>query len=102
MHNFDTFTGFLWAGLGAIGGAAKVFIQLLNMEKLPGLGKVLWLFLANSFVSGFSGFLGAVIMTRITSDDNLHVIAAGIAGYMGVAALDLASVWYKSKIQSIK
>ncbi len=87
-----------WAALGAIGGAAKVFVQLLNMKMLPSKANILWLLFANMFVSGFSGFLGAVLASQMTENANYHVVAAGVAGYMGVAALDLFSDWFKSRV----
>lgn len=99
MHEFNTFTAALWTGLGAFGGVVKVLVQLLREDApLRTKKNIMWLLLANSLVSGFSGFLGAVIMTQFTSNDNLHVIAAGIAGYMGVAALDIFSDWFRKKI----
>ncbi len=97
MHNLETVTGFVWVLLGALGGASKVIVQLLNMKPLPTKLSIFWLLVANMFVSGFSGFLGAVAASGLTQDDNLHVIAAGIAGYMGVAALDLLSEAYKKR-----
>jgi len=98
MSEFDSFTGLLWALLGGVGGLTKVLVQLLGMEKLPGWRSILWLLMANSFVSGFAGFMGAIIMQQFTPNDSLHVVAAGISGYMGVAALDLFSNWFKQKI----
>jgi hypothetical protein len=88
----------LWAILGATGGAVKVFVQLLGMKDLPTKTKIFWLLFANAFVSGFSGFIGAVFSSQMTTNDNYHVIAAGVAGYMGVAALDLFSEWFNRKV----
>lgn len=99
MHDLGTGSGLGWTLLGAVGGGAKVFVQLLALEKLPSKSKIFWLLTANMFVSGFSGFLGAVLATKMTSDNNLHVVAAGVAGYMGVAALDLFAKWFKEHIK---
>jgi hypothetical protein len=88
-----------WTFLGALGGGTKVFVQLLSMNKLPSKTHILWLLMANAFVSGFSGFMGAVIISQITPKDDLHIISAGISGYLGVAALDLFSEWFKKKIK---
>lgn len=100
MHDLNSFTGPAWALLGGVGGAAKVLVQLLGMEKLPTKMGIFWLLIANIFVSAFSGFLGAVIASGITPNDDLHIVSAGIAGYMGVAALDLFSGWFKNKLKS--
>jgi len=99
MHNYESIAGLIWAALGSAGGAAKVFTQLLAMEKLPTKTTIFWLLAANMFVSGFAGFLGAVMATNFTTDNNIHVAVAGIAGYMGVAALDFFSLWLKNKIK---
>lgn len=100
MHNSEYFQGLIWVLLGSAGGAAKVFTQLLAMEKLPNKASIMWLLMANMFVSGFAGFLGAVIATNFTADNNIHVAVAGVAGYMGVAALDFFSLWLKNKLKS--
>lgn len=98
MHNLDNLSGLAWALLGSAGGIAKVFSQLLTMQTLPKKATIFWLFAANMFVSGFAGFLGAVLATNFTTDDNIHVAVAGIAGYMGVAALDFFTLWLKNRI----
>lgn len=99
MHSFESLTSLVWVVLGSAGGAAKVFTQLLAMQKLPTKTSILWLLAANMFVSGFAGFLGAVMATNFTADDNIHVAVAGITGYMGVAALDFFSLWLKNKFK---
>lgn len=98
MHEIDTATKAAWAVLGGTGGAAKVLVQLLGTSPLPKWQTVSWLMFANIFVSGFAGFLGAIIATQFTVNENLHVVAAGVSGYMGVAALDLFSLWLKRKV----
>lgn len=97
MHEIETLTSAMWAGLGAIGGAAKVTVKLLGLKTLPTNMQIFWMFLANMFVSGFAGYMGAVIATTLTTNDDMHVIAAGISGYMGVAALDMFSDWYEKR-----
>lgn len=96
MHEIDTIGKTIWALLGATGGFVKVLVQLLAMEKLPSAAKIAWLVFANSFVSGFSGFLGALFAYQFTANDDYHVIAAGVAGYMGVAALDMISERFRN------
>lgn len=98
MHEIDTATKAIWVVLGGVGGAAKVFVQLLGTQPLPKWQTVFWLMSANVFVSGFAGFLGAIFATQFTMDGNLHVVAAGVSGYMGVAALDMFSLWLKRKV----
>lgn len=99
MHELETFTAGLWIALGAVGGAAKVTVKLIGLQKLPTVAQMFWMFVANMFVSGFAGYMGAVIATLATNNDDIHVISAGIAGYMGVAALDMFSEWYERRIK---
>lgn len=91
MHDLDSYTGLTWTVLGAIGGAVKVMIQLLGSDKLPSKMSIFWIFVANIFVSAFSGFMGAILASNITPNDDIHIFVAGISGYMGVAALDMFS-----------
>lgn len=100
MHFFDTMTAWVWAALGAFGGVVRVLVQLLNMPQLPPRNKILWLLFANSLVSGFSGFMGAIFMTQFTQNDDLHVVSAGISGYLGVAALDILTDWFRKKVET--
>lgn len=100
MQELNSITALVWAALGAIGGIVKVLVQLLGAKVLPTNKAIFWMLTANAFVSGFSGFLGAVLMSQISHSDDLHVVAAGICGYMGVAALDLLSTWARDKLSN--
>lgn len=84
----------LWALLGGTGGAVKVFFTWT--KKLPENWKQAAIFLfLNIFISGFSGFMGAIFASTFTVDDKMHVIFAGIFGYLGVTGLD----WIGEKIK---
>jgi predicted CDP-diglyceride synthetase/phosphatidate cytidylyltransferase len=91
MHEFFSAVGIKWLALGIAGGIAKVLVQLNSMEKFPSPLRIVALLVMNGFVSGFSGFMGAVFMSTLTPNDDWHVFAAGIFGYMGVTALDYFS-----------
>ena len=98
MHHFDDIPFII---IGAIGGVVKVLISLLSMEKLPTLARIWWEILANAFVSGFAGYMGAILMGTVTPNDRIHVVAAGICGYLGVKALDLISEkWKKDQLKA--
>ena len=99
MHDFATPTGTEWAALGAFGGVVRVIVTLLKEKQVPPPLKIFWLVVANGLVSGFSGFLGAITMSLITPNDNLHVIAAGIFGWLGVSGLDYLSDVVRKKIK---
>ena len=91
MHEFFSYLGLKWLALGTIGGIAKVFVQFSNMTVLPSPFRIAMILFMNAFVSGFSGFMGAVFMSTVTANDDYHVFAAGVFGYMGVTALDYFS-----------
>jgi len=98
MHYFDDIPFIL---LGAIGGVVKVLVSLLSMEKLPTNARILWLIAANAMVSGFAGYIGAILIGIATPDANIHVVAAGICGYLGVTALDLISdKWKQNQLKT--
>lgn len=77
----------LWVLLGGIGGGVKVFFQWT--KKFPENFKegITVLFL-NVFISGFSGYMGALFASLASTEDRIHVIFAGIFGYLGVTGLD--------------
>lgn len=94
IKHIHTGTDVLWALLGGTGGAVKVFFAWT--KKLPENWKHAAIFLLlNVFISGFSGYMGAIFASTFTGDDKMHVIFAGIFGYLGVTGLD----WISEKIK---
>lgn len=91
-------TGGEWAALGAFGGVVRVIVAMLRRDKFPPPVKVFWLLFANGLVSGFSGYIGAVGASTVSPNGNLHIIAAGVFGWLGVTGLELLAEKLKSKI----
>lgn len=100
MDEIGSLISLKWIFLGIVGGVAKVFVQLNSMDKYPTPLRIVALVGMNAFVSGFSGFMGAVLISTLTPNDDYHVFAAGIAGYMGVSALEYFTNILKNKIPS--
>ena len=99
MHTINTPPQLLWALLGTAGGTARVFSTWLTQDPKP-TGKMFAITLIlNIFISGFTGYLGAVIGNLITTNDQWHVIFAGVFGYLGVNGLEFLSEIVKNKIQ---
>lgn len=96
MNEINDTTSLVWTVLGIFGGIARIFGKWSETppESFRAGAFVLAL---NIFISGFSGFMGATIATQITSNDQLHVIFAGVFGYLGVNGLDYLSNWVKDK-----
>lgn len=94
MHKLEIYPDYAWALLGGIGGSVKVFFQWT--KKFPENMKngIAVLFL-NVFISGFSGYMGALFSSLASVDDKIHVIFAGIFGYLGVTGLD----WIAEKLK---
>lgn len=98
MHHIETPSELIWIALGAFGGAVKVFSQWVQKTNRPDSSKEagIQLFL-NIMISGFSGYMGALIGSMITSDNQWHVVLAGVFGYLGVQGLDFLSQFIKEK-----
>lgn len=99
MHEFNSPIGAEWAGLGMVGGFVRVIVGLLGSDKLPPPIKIFWLLIGNGLVSGFSGYMGAVAMSTFTSNDKLHVVAAGMFGWLGVMGLEFLAEKLKNRIK---
>ncbi len=97
MHELQTPTEIIWVFLGIAGGVVRVFFNYLAETTPPTLGKFLIILSMNMFISGFAGYLGAVLGSTLTDNDQLHVVFAGITGYMGVSSLDWIAMKLKSK-----
>lgn len=89
----------IWASLASAGGLARFLTIRLDPSALPmTTGKFIFHMLANIFVSGFAGMMGALVMAQITPEGSLQYAAAGVFGFMGVKGLDVLSDKMTNKI----
>ena len=98
MHEIQTPTEVLWALLGVAGGIARVFGNWLSQEEKPQRGTFIIILIFNIFISGFTGYLGAIVGNLLTGNDQWHVIFAGVFGYLGVNGLEYLSDKVKQKL----
>lgn len=82
----------MWVALAMVGGVAKYLDIYLRSGVMPKLG---YLF-AHTFVSGFSGYMVAHVVMRVTPEWAL--VAAGVGGYLGTQGLDWVSGVLKNRI----
>jgi hypothetical protein len=82
----------MWAITAVIGGFARHLSLYIRGDKAVFRVSM---FLANGFVSGFSGYMFAQVML------NLHpewvLVAAGIGGYLGAETLEIIINFFKRK-----
>jgi len=83
----------IWTTLGIIGGVAKVFGKWLN-ETPKNWREAAFILCLNMFISGFSGYMGALISANLFDHPQYQLITAGVFGYLGVFALDTISKKY--------
>lgn len=80
----------IWATIAGMGGAARFLTQRLAADALPlTMGRTIFQLSANCFISGFSGFMGALLMSAFSPEPKWVWAAAGIFGYLGPAGMDI-------------
>src|SRR3990167_8542384 len=99
-QKIDLLTAAIWTLLAGAGGAVRYLSsQMRKGEKICAKTLCLMLFV-NSFISGFSGLMLALVSSTMTDNMTIHVIAAGVGGYLGVEVLNMLSVIVKSRLKS--
>lgn len=82
----------VWAFLAGLGGAVKFVSASLRDGSYMSPRRFILLLGANVLISGFSGLMGALLLSTITQDHNVHLIAAGMFGYLGTQGLDIIAL----------
>ncbi len=97
-QNIDPLTAALWTTLAGMGGIVRFVGQALVKDEKHTLRSFVLLAGANCFVSGFSGLMGALLVSQMTSNPTLNFIAAGIFGYLGIQGLETITRLFKQKM----
>ena len=87
-------TIFLWAVVAGAGGMVRyVATSLETTTTLNLTGRMVFIYVVRltgtGLVSGFTGLLFAILVSRFTGDINLQFVAAGVTGYSGPKTLDM-------------
>lgn len=90
-HGIRFTAEFLWLLLAVMGGISRYLDAYLRTGFIPKVGHII----AHAVVSGFSGFLVAEIIMRISPD--WAQVAAGIGGYLGTQGIDWAADVLRSR-----
>src|SRR3954471_19084954 len=87
-----------WGVLASAGGAVKFLAVTLKKGNFMSARRFLFLLLANVFISGFSGLMGALVFSTFTADHVWQLIASGIGGYLGTSLLDVLALTMTKKL----
>ncbi len=82
-----------WVGIAAAGGVVRYLDVYLRSGNAPSFGPAL----GHAAVSGFSGYMTALVVIKIYPDWTM--VAAGSGGYLGTQALDWVTTVIKSKVE---
>lgn len=88
-----------WLLFAGFGGAVRFVGERMKQQDPRFKGKDVVLMLGNAFISGFSGVLGALVISRVTEDYVYHLAAAGMFGYFGTAGIERLSNYVFNKFK---
>ena len=91
----------VWGSLAGLGGAAKYISAVIRSSEIISQRRFLLLLFANMFVSSFSGLMGGLLTTTLTSDATWPYIASGLFGYLGTQGMDIMLLALKKKIEPV-
>lgn len=86
---------FLWVGFAMVGGIAHHLDAYLRGGDFPSFR----MFIANAVVSGFSGYMMALVALRVAPD--WAYISAGIGGYLGTQGIDFVASVMRGRIAQV-
>src|SRR4051794_33031002 len=78
--------------LAGMGGAVKFISVALRTKDVMSPQRFLLLLGANVFISGFSGLMGALVFSSLSTDLTAQMVAAGVGGYLGTQLLDVLAL----------
>lgn len=92
----------LWSLLAGTGGVVRFVSKSVQSDDPYNFNRVavaafLMRLFANACISGFSGLMGALLVSTLTTDATWTYIGAGAMGYLGVEGLDYLSRFVRDK-----
>lgn len=88
-----------WLVLAGVGGAVRFVGERMKTSDPKFGSKDLLLLIGNAFISGFSGLLGALLISTLTEDQVYHLIASGVFGYFGTAGIERIGNYVMNKFK---
>ena len=93
MEHFN-FTSVIYGAVAVAGGVARYLKGFTDGTPFD------WkIFLASAFVSGFSGYMFALMGESMNMPDSVLFIMAGVGGFFGDQTMKLVYEWSKSKVK---
>lgn len=94
MAVVDLHTDFIFAALAGMGGVAKYLHQYVNGQAFQ-----IGIFIANIFISGFSGLMFSHLGEAVGLSQELLFVCAGVGGAAGWQVIEHMMVILKDKIK---
>ena len=99
VESVETSKAFLWSLLACVGGITRFLATEINATHKKFTPKSFFtMLIANAFISGFTGLMGALVISRLTSDQTLHLVSAGVFGYLGPQGMELVVKYLQNRI----
>lgn len=98
-HKLEVTKVLEWAAIAGIGGVVRFVAERMKSDVSLSRTKYAVLVVSNGFVSGFSGLMGALLISTLTHDHVLHLFAAGMFGYYGTQGVERLAKYMLSRFK---
>ena len=95
MNDYSNFpVALIYGALAVAGGCARYLTGYVDGKRFK-----LTIFLASAFISGFSGYMFALLGQSMSMPSPMLFMMAGVGGFMGEQSMKLIIDWITAKMK---